>query len=220
MPGKRNTVLPHKGVRWEPITPEEKQIEKEVLAARPESVRHKRFARPNYLYDPKRVKAYYDGQARRGADPAAPRIPREKQVIGGTKSRRTGIPSGYSREQVQISMALIEQQLLARMEELESKLPEKLKLSPLLDEAEREETGIVLNPVFYLQRIFASGLLSMKEQVDVLKLLMEYTHTKKAQKQSINLTSQPEAFLAALADTDERVVDGRIVDESKEAIGD
>jgi hypothetical protein len=212
-------------VRWEAITEEEKQIEREVLAARPPEYRNLRFGKPNYMYNPRQVAAYYKACKTRGITPHSSMIPKDRQAEGGRKGTRKGVPHGHTRKTAEIMNRVAEEALVirckeylaGRMEELESQIPDSIKMSPVLSPEEQAETGLVINPAFYLQKLFLAGDISSKAQFEILRLLMDYTHKKKANTTELKV-SRPEEFLEQLA-KDDKVIDGQYetVGDSEEA---
>ena len=104
-------------------------------------------------------------------------------------------------------MSIVEKEILARMEDLEAKMPGGLVMDPYLSEEKQKELGITVNPLYFMQKLFLSGALTAKEQVAILSKLTDFTHQKTTQKSEVSV-SRPEEFLERLAFQDEKVIDG------------
>lgn len=203
-------------LRWTPITEEEWQIQREVLEAMPPEARNKKHKKPLYLMNPVKIRAYYEAQARSGRSPTECRIPKDKMSAGGSRGSRLGIPDGETKASMELKMSLVEQEIVRRMEELEETLPDGLIMNPYLSADKQKELGITINPMYYLQKMFLSGIMTPKEQIAILTKLTDFTHQKTTQKTE-NIISRPEEFLELLAN-DERVIDGtaEVIDDSEE----
>lgn len=76
-----------------------------------------------------------------------------------------------------------------------------------LDDPTRERTGLELNPLWMMECIVRSGTLSPKEQIQALKELAQYTHSKAPNvNHNTNITA-PEDWLLELTKNDYAIVD-------------
>lgn len=80
-----------------------------------------------------------------------------------------------------------------------------------LPEDIQERTGLEMNPLWFMETLVRSGLLSPKDQVSALKTLAEYTHSKAPSiRHSTNTELTAEDWLVELAKEEYQVIDDKI----------
>lgn len=204
------------GKRYNAITELEKAQEAAVLAVVPEQYReiqrNKKSGTPVYRMNVASTEAFYRRHAQNGTDPHARPLPFEAVAKGGAYGSRRNIPHGESKFTMEMRAL---KAILARMKDMEEAGPETLILSPYLDADKQRELGIVLNPLYELQKMLLTSELSNKDRLALLSKITDFTHQKSTTKTEVSV-SRPEAFLEQilLENTDEKVIDG-----SAEVIG-
>lgn len=99
------------------------------------------------------------------------------------------------------------------LQEVQFRLNEASKfVSPdnykFLDEETSERTGLEINPLWQMEVLVRSGVLSPKEQVAALKELAAYTHSKAPNiNKNMNVNGSPEEWLEALAQEEYKTLD-------------
>jgi hypothetical protein len=119
---------------------------------------------------------------------------------------------------MELKMSIVEKEIIDRMAHLEELLPDGLIMDPFLPVEKQKELGIVINPLYHLQKLFLSGIMTPKEQIALLSKLTDFTHQKVAQKSEVSV-SRPEEFLEKIAFQDEKVIDGEVISDQEEAEG-
>jgi hypothetical protein len=205
------------GKRYNAITELEKAQEQAVLEVVPEQYReiqrNKKSGTPVYRMNVASTEAFYARHARQGTDPHSRPLPFEAVAKGGAYGSRRNIPHGESKFTMEMRAL---KAILARMKDMEEAGPETLILSPYLDADKQRELGIVMNPLYELQKMLLTTELSNKDKLSLLSKITDFTHQKSTTKTEVSV-SRPEAFLEQilLETTDEKVIDG-----SAEVVGD
>lgn len=207
------------GKRFQAITELEKAQELAVLAVIPEQYRerqkNKKTGTPLYRMNVASTEAFYKRCEREGRDPhaRAPMLDHHAVTKGGSYGSRRNIPHGESKFTMEMRAL---KAILARMKDMEDAGPETLILSPYLDADKQRELGIVMNPLYELQKMLLTAELSNKDKLALLSKITDFTHQKSTTKTEVSV-SRPEAFLEQilLENTDEKVIDG-----SAEVVGD
>lgn len=101
---------------------------------------------------------------------------------------------------------MTQQEVQARMNEATKMVnPDNFKFLP--DDV-RERTGLEINPLWMMETLVRSGLLTPKEQVAALRDLAQYTHSKAATiSHNTHSEVKPEDWLLELAKEEYRVVE-------------
>lgn len=204
------------GKRYNAITELEKAQEQAVLEVIPEQYRerqrNKKSGTPVYRMNVASTEMFYKRHEKNGTDPHGRPLPFEAVAKGGAYGSRRNIPHGESKFTMEMRAL---KAILARMKDMEEAGPETLILSPYLDADKQRELGIVMNPLYELQKMLLTTELSNKDKLSLLSKITDFTHQKSTTKTEVSV-SRPEAFLEQilLETTDEKVIDG-----SAEVIG-
>lgn len=126
-------------------------------------------------------------------DPDAADLARKINAFIAARRRRT-FPNGMTKQEVQYRLN----------EATKMVSPDNFKFLP--DDV-RERTGLEINPLWMMECLVRSGLLSPKEQVTALKELAQYTHSKAPSiSHSTTMQLKPEDWLLELAKDEYQVL--------------
>lgn len=100
---------------------------------------------------------------------------------------------------------MTKQEVAARMNEASKMIdPSNFKF---LDDETRKRTGLEVNPLWMMECLYRSGSLTPKEQLQALKELAQYTHSKAPNINHNTNTTAPEEWLLELSKEDYELVD-------------
>jgi len=100
---------------------------------------------------------------------------------------------------------LSQQEVAMRMNEASKMV--SVANAKFLDEDTQKRTGLELNPLWQMETLYRSGILSAKDQLTALKELATYTHSKAPNiVQQTNINASPESWLLELAKDEYEVI--------------
>lgn len=144
-------------------------------------------------------------------------IPLEKRRKGGSKGSRQGVPDGTTRKQMQKDLAQADAVLMQRLIDEDNVAPTtEFTVQKYLAEDKQKELGISINPLYEIQRMLLSGVLTPKDHASMLKELAKYTHQQAAVRQEVTMNAA-ERLLDAINEEPEKedYIDGQIIIEGE-----